>query len=272
MIEIPESNNLALQCKELLIGKTVKNVIPPTKEHKFCWYNGDPYEYKEQLIGRYVDDAFGHGSFVDITFGKKILTLNDGVNIRYYEEMPDKVLHQLLIEFTDGSCLVFTVAMYGGIYQFEGNYDNIYYKVSNDKPSPLSNEFNENYFDGLFAKLSKNLSAKAFLATEQRIPGLCNGSLQDILLTCNIHPKRKIETLSDFEKDEMFNSVKEVLKDMTNKGGRDTEKDIYGNFGKYRTLLSKKTVSNPCPICGGIIVKEKFLGGSIYYCESCQKL
>lgn len=47
--------------QRITIGKTVKNVIPPTKEHKFYCYNGDSNEYKEHLIGRYIDDAFGHG-------------------------------------------------------------------------------------------------------------------------------------------------------------------------------------------------------------------
>lgn|GEM_PF-2077218 len=34
-----------------------------------------------------------------------------------------------------------------------------------------------------------NPCPKAFLATEQRIPGLGNGVLQDILWTARIHPK-----------------------------------------------------------------------------------
>jgi formamidopyrimidine-DNA glycosylase len=45
-------------------------------------------------------------------------------------------------------------------------------------------------------KLS-SLSAKAFLATEQRIPGLGNGVAQDILFTAKIHSKRKMSTLSE---------------------------------------------------------------------------
>jgi formamidopyrimidine-DNA glycosylase len=43
------------------------------------------------------------------------------------------------------------------------------------------------------------LSAKAFLATEQRIPGLGNGVLQDILFTAGIHPKRKMAAISEEE-------------------------------------------------------------------------
>ena len=40
----------------------------------------------------------------------------------------------------------------------------------------------------------------------------------------------------------------------------------------FKTILSKNTVNNPCPNCGGKIVKEAYLGGAVYFCSSCQKL
>ncbi len=54
--------------------------------------------------------------------------------------------------------------------------------------------------------------------------------------------------------------------------GRDTERDLFGNLGGYKTIMSKNTVDKPCPICNTTIKKEAYLGGSIYYCTSCQKL
>jgi len=59
---------------------------------------------------------------------------------------------------------------------------------------------------------------------------------------------------------------------MTEKGGRDTEKDLFGQNGRYKTLLSKNTVNQPCPNCGNTIMKEAYLGGAVYYCPVCQKV
>lgn len=115
------------------------------------------------------------------------------------------------------------------------------------------------------------MSIKALLATEQRIPGLGNGVLQDILFKAGIHPKRKISKISELERSDLFHCLKVTLQSMADKGGRDTEKDFYGNFGGYKTLLSKNTYKNPCPNCGDTIVKEAYLGGSVYYCPTCQK-
>jgi formamidopyrimidine-DNA glycosylase len=73
------------------------------------------------------------------------------------------------------------------------------------------------------------------------------------------------------EVNEMYAAVKSVLAKMVECGGRDTERDLYGSPGGYKTILSKNTVGGPCPDCGTIIRKEAYLGGSIYYCPGCQK-
>ncbi len=62
------------------------------------------------------------------------------------------------------------------------------------------------------------------------------------------------------------------MRQMTEEGGRDTEKDLFDHLGGYKTVLSKNTVGTRCPECGTIIAKEPYMGGSIYYCEMCQKL
>jgi formamidopyrimidine-DNA glycosylase len=74
----------------------------------------------------------------------------------------------------------------------------------------------------LFDENTGSLSAKAFLATEQRIPGLGNGVLQDILWKSRIHPRRKMADLSDRAIQAMYGAVKSVLAEMAARGGRDT--------------------------------------------------
>jgi formamidopyrimidine-DNA glycosylase len=101
--------------------------------------------------------------------------------------------------------------------------------------------------------------------------GGLNGVLQDILFNARIHPKRKIKTLSRSDFDNLYESIKSTLLDMAFKGGRDTEKDLFGFHGGYKTIMSKNTAGKPCPVCSTIIKKEAYLGGSVYYCENCQR-
>ena len=274
MIEIPESYSFARQAADMLSGRTVTDVFNATHPHKFAWYLGDPTDYRTRLAGKTIRAAEGYGAFIDLLLDDEThIALSDGVNLRYHApgaEVPPK--YQLLIAFDDDSFLVFTVAMYGGIIAFQKTFDNSYYLGELSKPSPLEDRFAEAYFGRLVADAKPNLSAKAFLATEQRIPGLGNGVLQDILFKSRIHPKRKLATMSDAELGRMYSSVKSTLREMTDRGGRDTEKDLLGRAGGYKTLLSKNTCSEPCPVCGGTFVKEAYSGGAVYYCPACQPL
>jgi formamidopyrimidine-DNA glycosylase len=274
MLEIPESKTISLQAGKTLINKKIKKVINATSPHKFAFFSGDPAGYPELLTGRQVISARGHGMFVDLCCDENVfISIGDGTNLRYClhsAHAPEK--HQLMIEFDDDSCLSFTVAMYGGIWAYKGIFENKYHQGSLKSISPLDDTFNEAHFDAIFSNVSKDLSIKALLATEQRIPGLGNGVLQDILFNAGINPKRKKSTLSDFHREELFHSLKVTLAKMTELGGRDTEKDLFGNSGGYKTLFSKNTVNNPCPNCGNTIKKEAYMGGAIYFCPVCQKL
>jgi formamidopyrimidine-DNA glycosylase len=275
MIELPEAVVLARQIDTALAGKKIRRVVAAHTPHKFAWFTGDPKKYNDLLAGKAIDQAANRGGLVEIKAGDVSVCLGDGANLRYFrkdEKLPDK--HQLLIEFEDGSYLIGTVQMYAGFYIYPAGFpiDNKYYLVAGEKPSPLSSAFNAAYFESLFDKESGKLSLKAFLATDQRIPGLGNGVLQDILFNSEMHPKKKVNTLTEMDKKDLLSSIKTILEDMVNRGGRDTEKDLYGNPGGYETVLSKNTVQKPCNICGLEIRKEAYLGGSIYYCPSCQKM
>lgn len=274
MIEIPEAVTITdqMQC---IIGKKITNVIAGQTPHKFAWFSGDPGGYPVKLKSKSITAARPAGGIIEIVVEDMIIALSEGLTFKYSEnknDIPKK--HQLLLTFEDESFLSVSIRMYGGLLcAKENEIDNEYYLAAKERPSPLNSEFNDQYFAKLIEddELLK-LSTKALLATKQRIPGLGNGVLQDILFNAHIHPKKKVLKLTDQDKTNIYKSIKTTLADMTIKGGRDTEKDFYGNVGKYRTILSRNTVNQPCPACGSPIQKASYMGGSIYFCSTCQRL
>lgn len=272
MIELPEAASLAKQFNETLKGKKIASIVAGFSLHKFAFYHGDPKGYDALMRGKTVGATLARAGLLETQVDGVVLLLGCVAPLFHTrgEKRPKK--HHLLIEFEDGTAVSSTVQLYGELYCFrEGEFHNPYYDVARAKPSPLSDEFDHAYFDRLINSPDvQKLSAKAFLATEQRVPGLGNGVLQDILYIAKIHPKRKVATLTDDEKKTLFHSIKSTLKEMTEQGGRDTEKDLFGRPGGYKTKLSQLTLDKPCPVCGGRIIKEPYLGGSIYYCDGCQ--
>jgi len=274
VIEIPESYTIAKQVNQTVKGKTISYVKANQSPHAFAWYFGNPEDYNDLLSGKTVGLSSPVSGLIEIEIEDCRLVFGDGAAVRYYDDLkkvPKK--HQLYVEFDDSTAIVCTVQMYGGMWAFrDGEFKNLYYLGAKEKPSPLSEKFDKEYFRSLRTEDTKKLSAKAFLATQQRIPGLGNGVLQDILYLSGIHPKRKMFDISDEEYDRLFESIKDTLRKMADLGGRDTEKDLFGNPGGYKTYLSKKTLMTPCVKCGHELHKESFMGGTIYYCEYCQVL
>ena len=274
MIELPESTTLSRQITETLSGRTVTFVEAAHDAHGFAFYSHDAEAYPALLVGKTLEACQPTGGIVDATIDDMHLALSDGVNVRYIEaggKLPKK--YQFHMQFDDGSALVCSVQMYGGMMVYpNGKTDNFYYNVAREKPSPQSDVFDKPYFDGIVAEAEGKLSAKALLATEQRIPGIGNGVLQDILFNAGVNPQKKLRDMDASDIDALFASIKSTLSDMIDGGGRDTDKDLFGNPGGYVTILSAKTKDQPCPRCGGPITRKAFLGGNVYFCPICQPL
>ncbi len=273
MIELPEAVVIAQQVTSTLKGKRIARATANHTPHGFAWYTGDPANYNNLLAGKTIGPAAAYATNIEIHADEMLLVIS--APMRYHApgaKLPQK--HQLLLDFEDGSAVSVTIQMWGGMFCFrhdeKGGFPD--YEIAKMHPSPLSDAFNRAYFASLFDPDCGKMSAKEFLATKQRIPGLGNGVLQDILWKAKIHPRRKMVTLSEEETQAMYDAIKTLMPEMVAQGGRDTEKDLFGCLGGYKTVLSKNTVGHRCPECGTIIAKEAYLGGSIYYCEICQPL
>lgn len=279
MIEAPEALYLSEQLNQTVKGKVISDVFAQYTPHKFAFFYGDPQEYPERLIGKTITAVHACGGMIEMQASENVfLILSDGINLHYFspgEKLPAK--HQLLIGFEDQSCLIASVRMYGGLWCFEeGQFDApiaAYYQMAKEKPQVMTDAFSQSHFLKLInAEESQKKTAKAFLATEQTIPGLGNGVLQDILYNARIHPKTKISELSPQQREQLFVHLKSTLKAMYDGNGRSVETDLFGVSGHYVPYLSKDTAGKACPRCGETIKKENYLGGSIYYCSGCQEL
>ncbi len=273
MLELPESYTISGQIEKNLKGKMISNIEVLHTPHSLAFFHGDIKDYKELLEGQTVMNTTYHGGMIEMNTENSMIVFADGAYPRYYEDtkkFPKK--HQLAVYFDDETAVFVSIQMYGFIYILpKGKCTEDYYVSSSSKTGPLSDEFTFEYFRNLYPDTPKKLSAKAFLATEQRIPGLGNGVLQDILWDAGIDPRFDMREASETDFMALYTSVKKILKEMCEQGGRDTEKDLFGEQGKYITQLSKNTLFEPCIKCGHEIHKANFMGGTVYYCENCQR-
>ena len=277
MLELPEVMTIARQMNETLTGKRIVAAVRGNSPHKFVWYNLDAEPFVARLVGKEVAGAHGDGKFlfVDLDPGHTLLFGEMGGRLVVHDadaEPPKK--HHLLVRFADGSFLTARVALWGGIEVLTQAEVSAHRWVGLGKrrPSPLSDAFTYELFGQLFEdpKVLPRTSAKAFLISTPGIWGVGNGYTQDILFRAGVHPKRLVADLSDAERRALYEATRTVLREATERGGMDTERDLHDQPGGYVRLLDSRAVGQPCTACGTPIVKIQYLGGAAYYCPSCQ--
>lgn len=137
--------------------------------------------------------------------------------------------------------------------------------------SPIDdNEFTFQAFNDILEESSTKM-IKAVLLNQWKIAGIGNSYLQGILFKAKIHPKRKVVDISENDRKDLFNAIKEILNEAIRLGEREDEYDLYNKPGGYKKILSKRMKGKPCPKCGTVIKKSNVLGSSSYVCPSCQK-
>ncbi len=273
MIEIAEAYALSQQLDQLFKNKKITSVEVLNKPHKFCWLNHEVNVYKEKLENHMITSVKSLAHFIVITFDTgNELACSEDVNFIYHENCISSKNQQLLMTFNSGDQLELKVKLYG--FMLLGEHDHLmeespYYKVAQEAISPLSQSFTFDYFMKVSELDQKKGSVKEALATKQHIPGLGNGTLQDILFDAMISPKRKVNTLEKDDHEKLYHSVKKIIIKMIDQGGRDIVLDAHGNPGGYETLMHSKREN--CPRCSEKLIKESYLGGKVIYCPSCQK-
>lgn len=277
MFELPEYTVLSQQINQFLLHKLVSSGNLGNTPHKFVWHNRQNDEFVELITGKTVGESFVRGRwlFIPLEPGYILLIGECGGKFLYNQAgspLPKK--YHLLVQFADGDFLTETTQMWGAmeLYEKDKVWERQY--IKDMRPTPMDDDFTFEYFDRLIDEISSNkkYSSKALLTQEQLIPGLGNACAQDILFLAKIHPKRDISALDKIQREVLFTSIKNTLRDITQAGGRYDEFDLFGQPGGYVRLMDKNAPGKPCPVCGGEVKAISYLGGKCYFCSDCQIL
>ncbi|RJX26007.1 MAG: endonuclease VIII [Acholeplasma sp.] len=273
MIELPESKVLAKEGTTLFKNLIITDVKALKSPHSFCWMNLEPKAMEDALLGKTITSlkSYSHYLRFMLSDGSE-LAIGEDVNPEYKSLHQESLKHQLMIQFNNEMILEFKIKLYGFIlYGFEDDLKKTmpYYQRAIEAIDPLSNDFTFDYFVKTTGLNQQKGTVKQVLATGQTIPGLGNGILQDILFDAKLLPKRKINTLSEEDKQRLYHSLVAVIDKMTTFGGRDHVLHFTGDPGGYEVLM--KNTRERCPICDEPLVKEAYLGGKVIYCKHCQK-
>ncbi len=275
MFELPEVLNFVKQMNDTLPGKRIGMGHLGNSPHKFVWYNRDRAEFEALTRGRIVGEARAQGRWLSLPLepGYILLFGECGGRILYHPagSPPPKKYH-LHIEFEDGSFLTAFTQMWGAMELYEAGTEKERPYVKDMRTTPAEDAFTFEYFSALIDSLlsGEKRSVKGLLTQDQIIPGLGNAIAQDILFRAKLPPKHPIADLSKAQRRKLYNAIVRTVRDITAKGGRYDEYDLFNQPGKYVRQMDSRAVDRPCPECGTRVQKIQYLGGACYFCPSCQ--
>ncbi|MFU8772678.1 MAG: DNA-formamidopyrimidine glycosylase family protein [Anaerolineales bacterium] len=276
MFELPEFITLADQMNATLKGKIITRGQLGNSPHKFVWYNRSNEEFEHLTRGKTIGEARIKGKWLFLAFepGYTLVLGECGGKMLYHapgSKLPKK--YHLYIRFEDESFFTVTTQMWGAMELYEQGQEQNRKYVKGMKTTPIEAEFTLDYFNALLDDLIKGekRSAKSLLTQDQIIPGLGNAIAQDILFQAHLHPRHPLVDLSADQRAALFHAIVDTVKEVTDKGGRYDEFDLFNNPGGYVRLMDKHAQERPCPTCAGEIEKIQYLGGACYFCPRCQK-
>lgn len=275
MFELPEYITLAKQMNDTLQGKVIRSGNLGNSPHKFVWVNRSHEEFEHLTRGTKVGKARAKGRwlFLPLEPGYVLLLGECGGKVLYHpagSEVPKK--YHLYITFEDGSFFTATTQMWGAMELYDQGEEVNREYVKGMRTTPIEPEFTVEYFneliDGLISMGQR--SAKGLLTQDQLIPGLGNAIAQDILFRARVHPKHPLNELNPDHRLALYHAICDTVYEVIEKGGRYDEYDLYNNPGGYIRIMDKNALAHPCPECGGKIEKMQYLGGTCYFCSTCQ--
>ncbi|MFW9811673.1 MAG: DNA-formamidopyrimidine glycosylase family protein [Candidatus Thorarchaeota archaeon] len=278
-VELPEAQILAEQMTSSLLDKKIKsyNVQDSVKLQKIGFMNKKLKDYA-RLVDCKIKSIEHRGNVIRIQMNKKmnlVLCPDYGAQILYHkdaETLPKK--HHLKLEFTDGTFLTIRQTGMGLVYAATDQEVKELYVIKrdfSDIPSPVGeHDFTFEKFSELLDAKGQNIKA-AIVGKTALVVGLSNAAFQEIIYKAGIHPKRNTKTLTDDEKHDVYDAMKQILNERINYGGKDNWVNLYGEHGRHIPVMGPNMKDKECPACGAAIEKIAHGGGSVYFCPRCQR-
>ena len=226
-----------------------------------------PDEFHKRINGQFVTGVGRRGKYLIIQLAKDVLILHlrmSGEIIVEEKTNPLGIHYRLILNFTDLYRLAFNNIRKFGRVWLTSDQEKF---LAHLGPEPLTDDFTPELFQKILASRSRGL--KYFLLDQEMIAGLGNIYTDEALHRAKLHPAVKTDSLTSAEVHELWESIREVLREgIQNQGSSIDWMYRGGDYQKYLSVYNLE--GEPCKKCQSPIKRIKIAQRSTYYCPSCQ--
>ncbi|MFC1804319.1 DNA-formamidopyrimidine glycosylase [Candidatus Omnitrophota bacterium] len=206
----------------------------------------------------------------------------------------------LILKLSNGKCLTIHLKMTGQlVYPGEGNSSRVSFHLTGGKDLDFRDQrlFGElrlvddwnslKFVKGLgpepfalnasrFTKMLDNRKTKIkpLLLDQTFISGVGNLYAAEALFRAGIHPARRVNTLSDKERESLLKEVQKTLREAIRYKGSSVDQYVQvsgttGDYQRFHKVYDRK--GKPCKRCKALIKRIALGGRGTYFCPKCQK-
>lgn len=273
MPELPEVETIRRELEGLIIGKTFARPqlhIPTTIAFP------EPGSFSAKLEGRSVSALERRGKYLLIRLDRLILVVHlrmTGNLVYSTEQKPEEARFlRVSLPFTDRTALFYSdMRRFGRLWLVKNEVElkeQVLKKVGPD----IYNDLDAKAF-AVLLKSKGNRRLKALLLDQEFAAGMGNIYTDECLYRCCFHPLRRVDSLSEEEKKQLFQAIRDVLDEGIKYGGTSFRdyRNAAGALGQFQQKLNVYNRQGEyCSRCGAEIEKTVVAGRGTYFCPGCQ--
>jgi formamidopyrimidine-DNA glycosylase len=258
MPELPEVETFKLYLDNTSLKQEIKDV----KVNDLRILNVDYSVLRKSLLNKKFESSIRHGKYLFVFLNPKYLVLHFGMtgDLEYYNEQDDEPKYsKVIFYFKNNYNLAYiSTRMFGKV----SLVDSIEEFINIKKLGP--DAFKMSFEDFTEALNRRTAILKNALLNQSFIAGVGNIYSDEILFRTKLHPRTKIDGLSESKKQELYEDIKYVLKfGIEHKGDLSTYPK---NF-----LIPHRKKDEMCPLCNTKIEDFELSGRHGFFCPNCQK-
>lgn len=283
MPELPEVQTVASQLDQYVSGRKVesfwtdwpKKIYTPLGTFKKKIKGASILGAKR--IGKHIvielDNGYSIVSHLKMT-GHFLLKTRETKDDPVFTKDPRNGFIHHIFTFTDGSTLEFSdMRKFGWLRLLPTDEVNDLKSIQELGIDALSPKLTVRKFQELYAPKAHRTIGEILLA-QNLVAGIGNIYRSEALYLTGVLPTRKVGDLTLKEWQTLLPNIKKVLRSAVQLHGTSDGdfRDLFGLPGRFqKTLYVYQRHNKPCKRCGTIIVRNKLLSRSVFFCPKEQK-
>ena len=265
MPELPEVETIKRDLEKVIIGKKITEVCV---RHPAVVRQPSVDRFKKGIEGAVIKNILRRAKML-------ILELSNGKSLVVHLKMTGQLVYpgggeksRVSFHLSDGKNLDFNDQRLFGELRLLDDWRSLKF-IQNLGPEPF--DISVEQFKEMLSK--KKTKIKPLLMDQSFISGIGNLYAAEILFRARIHPTRPANSLSDKEKELLFQEIKATLKEAIQSGGSSIDDYVrlsgeQGGYVKYHKVYGRQ--GKPCLVCKALIKRVALAGRGTFFCPKCQ--